>query len=123
MKKIRWQLLIIFLTATVVGVLLLNEQPEPVTPLSSPEPVQGGVYTEALVGSPMRLNPLLAYFNPADRDVSRLIFSGLLRLMAMARRWRTWPKTGAFLRMARSIMSPFEKMPFGTMANRLQPMM
>ena len=78
MKKLRWQLLIIFLTGLVVGILLLGEQPEPVSPLASPEPVQGGVYTEALVGSLMRLNPLLNFYNPADREASRLIFSGLL---------------------------------------------
>lgn len=80
MKKFRWQLLIIFLTATIVGILLLSEQQEPVTTaITSPQPVQGGVYTEALVGSPMRFNPLLAFYNPVDRDVTRLIFSGLLR--------------------------------------------
>jgi len=51
MKKLRWQLLIIILTGLIVGVLLLEEQPQPVSPLASPEPVKGGVYTEALVGS------------------------------------------------------------------------
>jgi peptide/nickel transport system substrate-binding protein len=79
MKKLRWQLLIIFLTGLVVGVLLLAEQPEPLAPLETPEPVQGGVYTEALVGSLVRLNPLLNRYNQADRDVTRLIFSGLIR--------------------------------------------
>ncbi len=79
MRKLRWQLLIIFLTGLVVGVLLLGEQPEPVSPLTTPEPVKGGVYTEALVGSIMRINPLLSYSNPPDRDLNRLIFSGILR--------------------------------------------
>jgi peptide/nickel transport system substrate-binding protein len=79
MKKLRWQLLIIFLTGLVVGVLLLGEQPQPEAPLATPEPVQGGIYTEALVGSMVRLNPLLNRYNQADRDVSRLIFSGLIR--------------------------------------------
>ncbi|NLG97451.1 MAG: peptide ABC transporter substrate-binding protein [Chloroflexi bacterium] len=80
MKKLRWQLLIIFLTGLVVGVLLLSEQPETELPVdSSPEPVQGGVYTEALIGSLMRLNPVLNFYNTADREVSRLIFSGLIR--------------------------------------------
>jgi peptide/nickel transport system substrate-binding protein len=79
MKKLRWQLLIIILTGLIVGVLLLEEQPQPVSPLASPEPVVGGVYTEALVGSFMRLNPLLSFYNAPDRDVSRLVFSGLLR--------------------------------------------
>lgn len=79
MKKLRWQLLIIILTGLIVGVLLLEEQPQPVSPLESPEPVMGGVYTEALIGSLMRINPLLNFYNPPDRDVARLIFSGLVR--------------------------------------------
>ncbi len=80
MKKLRWQLLIIFLTGLVVGFLLLGEQPETVSPVAATqEPVKGGVYTEALVGSLVRLNPLLSYQNAADRDIDRLIFSGLVR--------------------------------------------
>ncbi len=79
MKKLRWQLLIIFLTGLVVGILLLGEQPTPDTPVVAPEPVKGGIYTEALVGSLMRLNPLLSFYNPPDRDISRLIFSGLVK--------------------------------------------
>jgi peptide/nickel transport system substrate-binding protein len=79
MKKLRWQLLIIFFTGLVVGILLLGEQPKPVSTVASPEPVKGGVYTEALVGSLLRLNPLLSIYNPADQDVSRLIFNGLVR--------------------------------------------
>lgn len=79
MKKLRWQLLIIFVTGLAVGILLLGEQPQTVSPLDTPEPVKGGVYTEALVGSLMRLNPVLNFYNPPDREVSRLIFSGLIR--------------------------------------------
>jgi peptide/nickel transport system substrate-binding protein len=80
MKKLRWQLLIIFLTGLVVGILLLGEQPQKLSPITeTSEPVKGGVYTEALVGSLLRLNPLLVHYNAPDRDVSRLIFSGLVR--------------------------------------------
>lgn len=39
----------------------------------------GGVYGEGLVGRPRLLNPLFADFNDVDRDISTLIFSGLLR--------------------------------------------
>lgn len=77
MKKFRWQLVIIFLTGLVVGILLLSEQPETIVEVS-PEPVRGGFYTEALVGSLMRLNPVLDFYNPADRDVDRLIYSRLI---------------------------------------------
>jgi peptide/nickel transport system substrate-binding protein len=76
MKKLRWQLIIIFLTGLVVGILLLGEQPV-ATVTQAPQPVKGGIYTEALVGSLQRLNPLLDVYNPVDRDVDRLIFSGL----------------------------------------------
>jgi peptide/nickel transport system substrate-binding protein len=77
MKKLRWQILVVVLTLIVVAVLLLTQQPSlnPVVP----EPASGGIYTEALVGSFGRLNPLLDLNNPADRDVDRLLFSSLLR--------------------------------------------
>ena len=78
MKKLRWQLIIIFLTGLVVGLLLLSEQPGSLQSLS-PEPVRGGVYVEGLVGSLQRLNPLLDFYNPVDRDLDRLIYSGLIR--------------------------------------------
>lgn len=77
MKKFRWQLLIIFLTGIVVGILLLGEQPD-TTGEVSPEPVKGGFYTEGLVGSLQRLNPLFDYHNQVDRDVDRLIYSSLV---------------------------------------------
>jgi peptide/nickel transport system substrate-binding protein len=78
MKKLRWQLIIIFLTGLVVGILLLSEQPPAIVSVA-PEPVKGGIYTEAIVGSMQRLNPALDAYNSADRDINRLIFSGLLR--------------------------------------------
>src|SRR5512137_2381125 len=77
MKKLRWQFLVVALTLVVVAVLLLTQQPS-VNPIL-PKPVSGGIYTEALVGSFGRLNPLLDLTNPADRDVDRLLFSSLIR--------------------------------------------
>lgn len=77
MKKFRWQLLIIFLTGIVVGILLLSQQPD-AAPGETTEPVKGGFYTEALVGSLQRLNPVLDFGNPADRDVDRLLYSRLI---------------------------------------------
>ena len=77
MKKLRWQFLVVALTLVVVAVLLLTQQPTANPTL--PEPVSGGIYTEALVGSFGRLNPLLDLNNPADRDVDRLLFSSLLK--------------------------------------------
>lgn len=76
MKNIRWQLIIILVTGLVIGILLLSEQ----TGFSIARPVatRGGVYTEALIGSLQRLNPALDYYNSADRDVDRLLFSRLI---------------------------------------------
>lgn len=39
----------------------------------------GGDYTEGLVGSPQFLNPLYSVASDTDSDLSRLIFSGLMR--------------------------------------------
>jgi len=81
MKKLRWQLIIICITGLVVGILLLSEQPGARNPgglLSPNNPPQGGSYTEALIGSLQRLNPLLDYYNSADRDIDRLVYSRLV---------------------------------------------
>ncbi len=84
MRKFRWQLLIILVTGLVVGLLLYFQQsfvPAPQT-ISTPSPVSGGIYTEAIIGRLMRLNPLLSFHNQADRDVNRLIFNSLIRFDA-----------------------------------------
>lgn len=39
----------------------------------------GGTFTEAVVGAPERFNPLLDPDNPVERDVVRLLFSGLMK--------------------------------------------
>jgi peptide/nickel transport system substrate-binding protein len=80
MKKLRWQIMVVAVTLVVVAALLLTQQPS-VSPIL-PEPASGGIYTEALVGSFGRLNPLLDLNNPADRDVDRLLFSSLIKFDA-----------------------------------------
>ena len=77
LKKLRLQILVVLISLVVVAVLLLSQQPV-IAPLL-PEAAPGGVYTEALVGSMGRLNPMLDWNNPADRDINRLLFSGLVR--------------------------------------------
>ena len=80
MQKFRWQLLIVFITALVVGLVLFFQQRTPQVEVEeTPNPISGGSYTEALVGSFMRLNPMLDHFNQADRDIDRLLFSSLIR--------------------------------------------
>lgn len=74
-----WQIVIVVVALAAIAVLLFSQQPAllPVNPEVVPS--SGGVYSEALVGSFNRLNPVLDYISPADQDVSRLIFSSLLR--------------------------------------------
>ena len=79
MKQLRWQILVVVVALGIVAVLLLSQQTPSITGSILPQPEQGGIYTEALVGSLGRLNPLLDYNNPPDRDVDRLLFSGLVR--------------------------------------------
>lgn len=77
MKRLRWQILVVAVTLVIVALLLLSQQP--VTTIILPEAAPGGIYTEALIGSMGRLNPMLDWNNPADRDVNRLLFSGLVK--------------------------------------------
>ncbi len=81
MKKLRWQILVVVVTLAVVAVLLLTQEPG-TTLVSVPQPTAGGIYTEAIIGSLSRLNPLLDQNNIADRDIDRLLFSGLIKFDA-----------------------------------------
>src|SRR5919109_3368568 len=79
MKQLRWQILVVVIALGIVAVLLFSQQSPTITGPILPQPEQGGVYTEGLVGSLGRLNPLLDWNNAADRAVDRLLFSGLVR--------------------------------------------
>jgi peptide/nickel transport system substrate-binding protein len=79
MKQLRWQILVVVVALGIVAVLLVSQQTPSITGSILPQPEQGGVYTEGLVGSLGRLNPLLDWNNSADRDVDKLLFSGLVR--------------------------------------------
>ena len=78
MKRLRWQILVVLITLAIVAVLLLSQQSVELAPLLA-QPETGGVYTEALIGSLGRLNPILDWNNSADRDIDRMVFSGLIR--------------------------------------------
>lgn len=77
MKKLRWQILIVVAALVAIALLLYGQQPVSET-FIAPEPTSGGVYTEGLVGSPGRFNPILDFYNQVDRDVDRLIFSSMI---------------------------------------------
>ena len=76
MKRLRWQLLIILLTLVLVAILLIRQQPAPV--IVTPQPASGGIYTEGMIGSFNRLNPLFDSNNQPDQDIDRLLYSGLI---------------------------------------------
>ncbi|MDF1519030.1 MAG: peptide ABC transporter substrate-binding protein [Brevefilum sp.] len=80
MKKYRWQLLIVLVTGLIVGILLIIQQMDDGEEIqSTPSPISGGVYTEALIGEFMRLNPFLDLYNEPDRAVDQLIFNNLVK--------------------------------------------
>lgn len=77
LRRIDWHLPgILFgclIASSVVGALVFILATEE-------QPAQGGTYVEGVAGTPASLNPLLASFNDADRDLTALLFSGLTRL-------------------------------------------
>jgi peptide/nickel transport system substrate-binding protein len=75
-RAYRWQILIA-LGGFILLVALLVTQGPPGT-IGEAVPVEGGAYTEALVGEISRLNPLLDDSNQVDRDIDRLIYRGLV---------------------------------------------
>ena len=99
MKQLRWQILVVLVTLVIVAVLLFSAQSPEVGNVIQSQPEQGGVYTEGLIGSLGRLNPLLDWNNQADRDINRLLFSGLIRFdehgrpqADLARSWASTPE-------------------------------
>jgi peptide/nickel transport system substrate-binding protein len=79
MRKLIWQIVIVVVALAAIAFLLLRQQPTLLPAAPEVKPSTGGVYSEALIGAFNRLNPVLDYSNPVDRDVDRLIFSSLLR--------------------------------------------
>ncbi len=98
LRGLKWQLTLLTLAIILLGgaILLQPGQPEepstpPLTPtvttpaattLPTPLPPQTMdspvVFREGVVGRVQRLNPLYADLNPTDRDITRLIFEGLV---------------------------------------------
>ena len=76
MKNLRWQILIALGGIILVVILLAGQSVTVET--SSPQPIQGGAYTEALLGEILRLNPILDIVNQVDRDIDRILYRGLL---------------------------------------------
>jgi peptide/nickel transport system substrate-binding protein len=75
-SSVRRILIIVALMAVLIPVAA-SKFPRETPMLSVPD--SGGSYTEAVIGNPTYLNPILLQFNQVDRDISSLIFSGLTR--------------------------------------------
>jgi len=72
--------LVVLLALGAIGVLLLSQRQASQTGKEAVnEPQAGGLYTEALIGSINRLNPVLDYYNSPDYDIDQLIYSRLVR--------------------------------------------
>jgi peptide/nickel transport system substrate-binding protein len=76
-RTLRWQILIAVGGLILVLGLLLGQNPG--GRQGEPQPVQGGAYVEALIGRIVRLNPLLDFGNPVDRDIDRILYRGLVQ--------------------------------------------
>ena len=94
-RSIRWQALIAFLGIVLLAAILSSTAREFTSLIV---PAKGGVYTEAVVGVPQTINPLLSFGNELDRDLTGLIFQGLVSLNergepapSLAERWEISP--------------------------------
>lgn len=78
-KNIRWQAMMALLGSFLLVALLGHLTAGRTTVLV---PAVGGRYVEALVGYPQQINPLLARYGTAERDLCALVFTGLTRAEA-----------------------------------------
>lgn len=94
-RAIRWQAIIAFLGILLLAALLASTAQELT---SVTVPASGGIYTEAAIGAPRAINPLLAFSTDLDQELVGLVFEGLVRLdergeaqPALAERWEISP--------------------------------
>jgi peptide/nickel transport system substrate-binding protein len=86
--RARWIVVGVLLVAAVL-IVFLQRQPEPapaagtpapnatLAPGVTPTPAELQAYSEAIVGRPREINPLLSDQNDADEDIVSLVYSGL----------------------------------------------
>jgi peptide/nickel transport system substrate-binding protein len=82
MRYIRTQAILALIGLALVASLLFIQSQGLVTRVV---PACGGTFSEGVVGGPARFNPLFDSANPAERDVDRLIFSGLMKFDSSGR--------------------------------------
>ena len=91
---IRWQSLLA-LVGLALALMLLSYQVQSAALCTAVVPAAGGTFVEGVVGRPASLNPLLNDAYPVDRDLTGLIFDGLVSVEAdgslspaLAESWR-----------------------------------
>ncbi len=76
MPKIRIQILIAIVGSCLIGFLLYTQS---LGLLVSMSPAPGGTFVEGVIGEPRELNPLLFSQHGPDRDITKLIYAGMMR--------------------------------------------
>ena len=74
---IRWQALLALVGLALV-MMLLSFQAQSAALCMATVPAAGGTFVEGMVGRPVSLNPLLADPYPVDRELTSLVFDGLV---------------------------------------------
>lgn len=72
-KAVAGLLLLVIILASGYRWFLTDDQ-------SGVQPVKGGTVIEGVVGQPQTINPLYAQSSPVDRDLTKLVFSGLIKM-------------------------------------------
>jgi peptide/nickel transport system substrate-binding protein len=100
-RFIRWQAVIAFSGIALIGVFLFSIAASRTTVLV---PDEGGIYVEGLAGAPQYVNPLLAHYNPVDKDLVSLVFNGLTRVNSqgeaepdLALKWTVSPDSTTYV--------------------------
>lgn len=99
-RRLFWGAVIVFFVAFGIGITALA------APHIKGVPSNGGSIHEGLVGTPKLINPLYLSTNDVDRDISNLVYAGLIRLddqleprPDLAERYQ-WLENGTVLQVA-----------------------
>ncbi len=69
---IKISILVIIISLSLMAYLFIKDN-------ITTKPTYGGTYAEIIVGAPQYINPIYASANEADRDLTKLLFAGLLK--------------------------------------------